>query len=97
MTVDADITAEILRNIRDEVKATREELKVDIASVKADVGDLRADVAEIRTEIGVMNLRLSGVERVLVSVAYEQHSLSQFVKELAQRVDKLEERDPTPA
>lgn len=86
MTVDADLTAELLKTIRDEGRATRHE----IAEVR---NEMRSDIATVRTDVGVLGMRLESVERVLVNVVQEQRMLTQFVKRLASRVDKLEARE----
>ena len=92
--MDADITAEILRSIRDELRSTRNELKADIAGVRHELDELRTEMragfADVRTELGVLQLRVGTVERVLVSLAHE-------LRDVATRVTRLEERDPTPA
>ena len=80
MTVDADITAEILRDIRDRIDRNHDE-------VKAAIHELRT---EVRTELGVVTLRLDGVERTLVQYVQEHRMLAQFVKGVARRVEKLE-------
>ena len=87
--MDADITTEILRSIRDELRSTRDELKAEMAEFRTE---MKRELTELRTDLGVTNMRLEGVERVLVGVAQEQRMLTQFVKRLATRVDKLEER-----
>lgn len=76
MTVDADITTEILRSIRDELRSTRAELKGELAEFRTEV---KRELAELRTDLGVTNMRLEGVERVLVGVAQEQRLLTQLV------------------
>ena len=91
MTVDADLTTEILRNLREELKSTRAELKADLAELRAEV---KTELADLRTDVGVIAMRLEGVERVLVTTVQE---LIPLVKGLARRVDRLEGRDPTPA
>jgi len=80
MTVDADITVEILRGLRDEMRAEfaklRSEMHAGFAEVKTEIGELRDD-------IGALQLRMGTVERVVVAFSRE-------LAHLVGRVGKLE-------
>src|SRR5438132_1373252 len=51
MTVDVDITVEILRAIREDIGG----LRSDVTGLKSDMAGLKSEVAEVRTDLGVTN------------------------------------------
>ena len=80
MIVDADVTVEIIRNLREEVRAGFAEMRAEFADVRTE---MRAGFAELRDDLGVLQMRLGTVERVVVAFSRE-------LAHLVGRVDKLE-------
>jgi hypothetical protein len=78
MTVDADITVEISRSMREEMRAGFAEMRTGFAEVKSQISELRDD-------IGALQLRMGTVERVVVAFSRE-------LAHLVGRVDTLETR-----
>ena len=89
MTVDADITVEILRGLRQEMQEMRAEMREGFASFRTDIDELRTEMrtgfSELRDDIGALQLRMGTVERVVVAFSRE-------LAHLVGRVDKLETR-----
>ena len=83
MSVDADITVDILRNMRDEMRAGFAEMH---AEMRAGFADIHVQLGELRDHVGAIELRLGTVERVVVAMSRE-------IAHLITRVDKLEARD----
>lgn len=84
MTVDADVTVEILREIRDEIIATRTELKTEISQVKTELTEFKTEVSE---KLDTTNSRLEVVEHTLTDFAQQHLLLTRFVKNVAHRHD----------
>ena len=87
VTVDADITMQILRNIQEDIGTLRTEMRAGFDDLRAE---MRAEIQDVRSEIGAVNLRMTTVEKTLVTVVQEQRMLTQYVKGLTRRIEKLE-------
>jgi len=81
MTVDAEITAKILENIRQDIRELRSEMKTEFADVRTE---MRTGFSELRDDIGAVHLRMGTVERVVVAFSRE-------LATLVGRVTKLEQ------
>jgi hypothetical protein len=64
MTVDADITVEIIRSMREEMRAGFAEMRTGFAEV-------RGEIRELRDDIGALQLCMGTVERVVVAFSRE--------------------------
>ncbi|HTR49230.1 MAG TPA: hypothetical protein VMJ10_00905 [Kofleriaceae bacterium] len=94
--MDADITVEILREIRDEIRSTRTELKAELVEVKTEL-------VQVNKRLDGVTERLDVVEHTLTDFAGQHLLLTRFVKNVAyrhddeladlrDRVEKLEQR-----
>ncbi len=96
---DADLTATILRQIRDEIIATRTGLQGELRELRTELKggfhDLRT---ELKAELQVTNARLEIVEHTMRDAAGQVVMLTRYIKnkqelaieELRQRVTRLE-------
>jgi uncharacterized coiled-coil DUF342 family protein len=85
MTVDADITADILRGMREEMRTEFAKVRAEFAIVHASFAEVKTEIAELRDDIGALQLRMGTVERVVVAFSRE-------LAHLVGRVDTLETR-----
>ena len=80
-----DITIEILKDIRD-----------DIRGVRSGVHDLRGEVHELRTEVKDLrsdtNKRFALVEAAILDLAEQHRSVVRYTKAIADRDGQLEPR-----
>ena len=83
MTVDVDITVEILMQIREGIRGL--DHKIDRAR-----DELKSDIQDVGARVGAVEMRLGTVGKTLVTYVQEHRMLGQFVKGLARRVEKLE-------
>jgi hypothetical protein len=77
MTVDADITTEILRSIRDELRG----LRIEVVDLRTE---MRTGFSDLRDDIGALQLRMGTVERVVVAFSRELATLVGRVTNLEQ-------------
>jgi chromosome segregation ATPase len=72
-----DLTLEVLKSLRDEMRETRTELSADVRDIRAEVRDLRTemgvDVREIRTEIAEVARRVVESEVRTATAITELH------------------------
>jgi uncharacterized protein (DUF3084 family) len=90
---DSDITVEILKDIRDDIRGVRTELREEIHGVRTE---LRQEIHSVRTELGA-ELRLhtesfAVVEATLRELAEQQRFTVRYTKALAERDVRLEGR-----
>jgi hypothetical protein len=91
--VDGDLTTAILREIRDEIKATRTELKGELGAVRTEIVTLGT---ELGGRIDTTNARLELVEMTLKDLAGQMVMLTRYVKNSVDRhedqIDDLQVR-----
>jgi phage-related minor tail protein len=91
MTVDADITVEILRDIRDEMRGMRGELngvntRLDDLTNHTKVTNQRLEVIEDNTK--VTNQRLEVIEHTLADFGQQHLMLTRYVGNVDRRQDE---------
>jgi BMFP domain-containing protein YqiC len=74
----ADMTVEILKDIRDEIRGVRTELREEIAGV--------------RTELQKHTVRFDVVEKTLLDLAQQQRFVVRYTKAISERDTRLEPR-----
>ena len=74
----ADITVEILKDIRDEIRGVRTELREEIAGV--------------RNELQNHTVRFAAVEKTLLDLAEQQRFVVRYTKAISERDTRLEPR-----
>lgn len=79
----SDVTVEILKDIRDEIRGVRTELREEIHGVRTELGE---EIRGVRTELGV-------VERALLDLAEQQRFVVRYTKAIAKRDVQLEGRE----
>jgi len=82
----SDITVEILKDIRDDIRGVRTELREEIHGVRTD---LREEIAKLRTDT---NERFEEIETVLLDLAQQQRFVVRYTKAIAERDSRLEGR-----
>jgi hypothetical protein len=100
----SDITVEILKDIRDDIRGVRTELREEIRGVRTELGEaihgvrteLREAIHGVRTELGA-ELRIHTesfvvVETALRDLAEQQRFVVRYTKALAERDIRLEGR-----
>ena len=85
----SDITVEILKDIRDELRGVRTELRDEIRGVRTEVHDLRTETHEFRTET---NERLEQVESAFLDLAEQQRFVVRYTPAISERDARLEPR-----
>jgi hypothetical protein len=78
MSMGSDVTVEILKDIRDEIRGTNQRL---------DATNQRLDVVEV-----TMNQRLGAVETTLLDLAEQQRFVVRYTKAISERDSRLEPR-----
>ena len=75
-----DLTLEVLKSIRDEVRETRTELSAQVRDMRTELGDvrtelggLRGEVREIRTDLGAVARRVAESEMRTATAITELH------------------------
>ena len=91
----SDITIEILKDIREEIRGVRGEQveanrRLDAMNQRLDVTIDRLDVTIQRLD--VTNLRLGAVETTLLDVAEQQRFLVRYAKASSERDSRIEAR-----
>jgi hypothetical protein len=85
----SDITIEILKDIRDEIRGVRTELRDEIRGVRIELG-ARLDVTNERLDTN--NQRLDLVESTLLDLAEQQRFVVRYTKAISERDAHLEPR-----
>src|SRR5262245_41805396 len=85
MSMASDITVEILKDIRDEIRSTNQRL--DSANQRLDSTNQRLDRVET-----TLTTRLGAVETALLDLAEQQRFVVRYTKAMAERDSRLEVR-----
>ena len=85
----SDITIELLKDIRDEIRGVRTELRDEIRGVRIELG-ARLDVTNERLDTN--NQRLDLVESTLLDLAEQQRFVVRYTKAISERDAHLEPR-----
>ena len=85
----ADITVEILKDIRDEIRGVRSEFREEIGGVRTELRQLRSDTNE---RLDSQTERLETVESVLLDLAEQQRFVVRYTKAISEQNAKLEPR-----
>jgi uncharacterized coiled-coil DUF342 family protein len=85
----SDITVEILKDIRDEIRGVRTELREEVHGVRGEVRELTTEVHELRADT---NKRFDVVETTLLDLAQQQRFVVRYVKAISERDGTLEPR-----
>jgi hypothetical protein len=92
----SDITVEILKDIRDDIRGVRTELREEIHGVRTE---LREAIHGVRTELGaelrIHTERFGVVEAALRDLAEQQRFVVRYTKATAERDSRLEGRVST--
>ena len=80
-----DVTIEILKDIRDDIRGVRS----GVSDVRAEVHDLRADVHDLRADT---NKRFALVEAAILDLAEQHRFVVRYTKAIADRDGQLEPR-----
>src|SRR5262245_9171466 len=86
---DSDMTVEILKDIRDDIRGVRSELREEIQSVRIE---LREELSGVRSELRIHTERFGVVEAALRDLAEQQRFVVRYTKALAERDSRLEGR-----
>jgi hypothetical protein len=92
---EPDLTATILRQIRDEIVTTRTELRGELHELRSE---LKTELRELKSELELTNARLEVVEHTVRDAAAQITVLTGYVRtkqdvaieDLRERVSKLE-------
>jgi uncharacterized protein (DUF3084 family) len=85
----SDITVQILKDIREELRGARSELREEIHGVRTE---LREEMAGVRTELQKHTERFGVVERALLDLAEQQRFVVRYTKAISERDTRLEPR-----
>ena len=80
-----DLTIEILKDIRDDIRGVRS----GVHEVRGEVHDLRTEVQDLRTDT---NKRLALVEGAILELAEQHRFVVRYTKTIADRDGQLEPR-----
>jgi len=80
-----DITIEILKDIRDDIRGVRS----GVHEVRTEVHDLRTEVQDLRTDT---NKRFALVEAAILDLAEQHRFVVRYTKAIADRDGQLEPR-----
>lgn len=89
MMADPEITVEILKDIRDNIRGVRTELREEIRAVRTDLTD---GIREVTAEVRATNHRLDVVESTLLDLAEQQRFVVRYTKTISERDTPLEAR-----
>ena len=84
-----DITVEILKDIRDEIRGMRTGLGEEIRGVRAEVHELRADANQ---RLDATNHRLDLVETAILDLTEQHRFVVRYTRALSERGTELEPR-----
>ena len=82
---DSDITVEILKDIRDEIRGTN--ARVDTTNSRLDLTNSRLDTME-----HALSQRLGAVETTLLDLAEQQRFVVRYTKAISERDTRIEPR-----
>jgi len=85
----SDITVEILKDIRDDIRGARTELREEIHGVRTE---LREEISNVRTELQIHTERFGVVEAALRDLAEQQRFVVRYTKAIAERDSRIEGR-----
>ena len=85
----SDITVEILKDIRDDIRGVRTEFREQIAGVRTE---FREQIAGVRTELQKHTERFGVVEKALLDLAEQQRFVVRYTKAMSERDSRLEPR-----
>jgi chromosome segregation ATPase len=85
----SDITVEILKDIRDEIRGVRTELREEMHGVRTD---LHEEIIGVRTELQKHTERFGAVEKALLDLAEQQRFVVRYTKVISERDLRLEPR-----
>ena len=85
----SDITVEILKDIRDDIRGVRTEFREQIAGVRTE---FREQIAGVRTELQKHTERFGVVEKALLDLAEQQRFVVRYTKAISERDSRLEPR-----
>jgi len=85
----SDITVEILKDIRDDIRGARTELREEIHGVRTE---LREEISGVRTELQIHTERFGVVEAALRDLAEQQRFVVRYTKAIAERDSRIEGR-----
>ena len=88
MTDNAELTVQILRQIRDEIVTTRSELSTRIDRTNERIDGMRG---ELSGQIQQTNLRVDKVEHALLDLAEQQRFVVRHLQALTTRDRRLED------
>ena len=90
---ESEITVEILRDIRDEIRGVRTEVREQIGGLRKEVHE---EIGALRTELhdGIRgtNAQLDVVETTLLDLAEQQRFIVRYTRVLAERDSRIEGR-----
>ena len=86
---DSDMTVEILKDIRDDMRGMRTELRDEIHGVRTE---LREELGGVRAELRIHTERFGVVESALRDLAEQQRFVVRYTKALSERDSRLEGR-----
>jgi hypothetical protein len=78
----SDITVEILKDIRDEIRGVRAEFRTEIGGVRGELQQLRSDTNQ---RLDSHTARLEMVESVLLDLAEQQRFVVRYTKAISER------------
>ena len=101
-----DLTLEVLKSIRDEVRETRMELSGEVRDVRAELSGLSGEVREIRTDLAAVARRvvesevrtataiteLHGTVHDLVDVLRAQHDVLPRLERAEREITEIKNR-----
>ena len=101
-----DLTLEVLKSIRDEVRETRMELSGEVRDVRAELSGLSGEVREIRTDLAAVARRvvesevrtstaiteLHGTVRDLVDVLRSQQDVRPRIERAEHEITEIKHR-----
>src|ERR1051325_1165693 len=89
----SDITVEILKDIRDDMRGVRTELREELGSVRTEIHQLRTDTNErFETVEIVLRERFETLETVRSHLAGQQRFVGRYTKAGAERESRLDGR-----
>lgn len=86
---DSDMTVEILKDIRDDMRGMRTELRDEVHAVRTE---LREELGGVRAELRIHTERFGVVESALRDLAEQQRFVVRYTKALSERDSRLEGR-----
>jgi hypothetical protein len=85
----SDITVEILKEIRDEIRVLRADTNVQFNGVRGEIQGVRGEILQLRADT---NERFGVVESSLHDLTEQRHSFVQYARAMSERDARLEAR-----